>query len=119
MYKTPFANPITYLASWLYGHVNYCCCSGGETPKLKDLQKFLTPYCSLWRDIGLQLGLKPVVLDQVAADHPKTRDCFRVTLEKWLQLNFAITWGDLELAITNANRQSLGYDPLTSSKNGV
>ena len=44
------------------------------------------------------------------------RDCFRVTLEKWLQLNVGVTWANLELAITNANRQSLGLQPLTTGK---
>ena len=57
-----------------------------------------------------------MVLDQVALAHPESRDRLRVTLEKWLQLNVGVTWRNLELAITNANRQCLGYDPLTSSK---
>ena len=57
-----------------------------------------------------------MVLDQVALAHPESRDRLRVTLEKWLQLNIGVTWRTLELAITNANRQCLGYDPLTRSK---
>ena len=57
------------------------------------------------------------MLDQVASAHPsQNRECFRVTLERWMQLNVGVTWGNLELAITNANRQYLGYEPLKSSK---
>ena len=44
------------------------------------------------------------------------RECFRVTLEKWSQLNVGVTWGNLELAITNVNRGSLGLEPLTAGK---
>ena len=47
------------------------------------------------------------------------RECFRATLEKWLQLNVGVTWADLELAITNANRESLGLQPLTTSKENM
>ena len=44
------------------------------------------------------------------------RECFRAILEKWLQLNVEVTWSNLELAITNANRESLGLPPLTTGK---
>ena len=44
------------------------------------------------------------------------RECFRATLKKWLQLNVGVTWANLELAITNANRESLGLQPLTTGK---
>ena len=86
-------------------------------PESKDLQRFLTDYCKHWRDIGLLLGLKSSVLDLVASAHPmQDRECFRATLEKWLQLNVGVTWGNLELAITNANRENLGLQPLTTGK---
>ena len=53
----------------------------------------------------------------MASGHPgDNRECFRVTLEKWLQLNVGVTWSKLELAITNANRESLGLPPLLTSK---
>ena len=53
----------------------------------------------------------------MASDHPTNcRECFRKTLEKWLQLNVGVTWGNLELSITNANRESLSLQPLTTSK---
>jgi len=88
-----------------------------QRPEPKNLQRFLTDYCEHWRDIGLQLGLKSVVLNRVASAHPmQDRECFRVTLKKWSQLNVGVTWGNLELAITNANRESLGLEPLTTGK---
>ena len=88
-----------------------------QRPELKDLQRFLTDFCKYWKDIGLLLGLKSSVLDLVASAHPmQDRECFRATLEKWLQLNVGVTWSNLELAITNANRESLGLQPLTVGK---
>ena len=47
------------------------------------------------------------------------RECFRVTLEKWSQLNVGVTWTNLELAITNANRESLGLQPLATGKENM
>ena len=44
------------------------------------------------------------------------RECFREILEKWLKLNIEVTWSNLELAITNANRESLGLQPLAVGK---
>ena len=89
---------------------------GDQRPESKDLQRFLTDYCKHWRGTGLQLGLKTSVLDQVEADNHIQSERFRVTLEKWLQLNVGVTWGNLELAITNANRENLGLQPLTTGK---
>ena len=53
------------------------------------------------------------------ADYHTLSERFRVTLEKWLQLNVGVTWANLELAITNANRESLGLQPLTTGKENV
>ena len=93
-----------------------CILLDDQRPESRDLQRFLTDYCKHWRGTGLQLGLKTTVLDQVEADHHTLSERFRVTLEKWLQLNIGVTWGNLELAITNANRESLGLQPLTTGK---
>ena len=75
-----------------------------QRPKPVEFQNFLVHYGKHWRDIGLQLGLKAAVLDVVEANnkHSQTK-CFRITLQKWLQMNVGVTWGNLELAITNAN----------------
>ena len=90
-----------------------------QRPESKDLQRFLTDYCKHWRGTGLQLGLKSSVLDQVEADCHTLSERFRVTLEKWLQLNVGVTWANLELTITNANRESLGLQPLTTGKKNM
>ena len=86
----------------------------GQTKK--DLNRSLIDYCKHWRGTGLQLGLKSSVLDQVEADYQTLSERFRVTLEKWLQMNVGVTWANLELAITNANRESSGLQSLTTSK---
>ena len=91
-------------------------CIDDQIPQSRDLHRFLTDYCKHWRGTGLQLGLKTSVLDQVEADYHTLSERFRVTLEKWSQLNVGVTWGNLELAITNSNRESLGLQPLTTGK---
>ena len=119
--STVFANLVTYIKSImllcyvLSLHVVIVIIAN-QRPESKDLQRFLTDYCKHWRGTGLQLGLKSSVLDQVEADYHTLSERFRVTLEKWLQLNVGVTWANLELAITNANRQSLGLQPLTTGK---
>ena len=71
-----------------------CIVLDDQKPESKDLLRFLTGYCELWRDIGLLLGLKPAVLDTVASDNSNdNRKCFRVTLDKWLKMNVGATWG--------------------------
>ena len=92
------------------------CCLDDQTPEPRDLQRFLINHCEYWRGTGLELGLQLPVLRQVEADHHELKERFRVMLEKWLQINVGVTWGNLELAITNARRQSLGLEPLTTSK---
>ena len=86
-------------------------------PELKDFNKFLTEYANLWKDIGLELGIKPAVLSLVESSHFKDdRECLRATLQKWLQMNTGVTWKNLELAITNTTRAKLGLEPLQASK---
>ena len=55
-------------------------------------------------------------LDQVGADHHSLYEHFRLTQEKLLQLNVRVTWNNFELAITNANHESLGLPPLATGK---
>jgi len=80
-----------------------------QKPTENELNRFLTKYCTLWRPIGLKLGLQTCVLDMVkSSHHTEPRECFRVTLQKWLQLDGDnATWQTLELAITNAKREEL------------
>ena len=60
----------------------------------------------------LQLGLNSSLIDQLEADYDTLSEHFRVTLNKWLQLNVGVTWANLELAIANADRESLGLQSL-------
>ena len=81
---------------------------------MKELTRFLTKYCPLWVEIGLNLGLRQTLLDVIKLDHPlNTRDCFRVTLQKWLEQNVHANWKTLELAITNAKRVSEDQEPFS------
>ena len=84
---------------------------GYETPKARDYQKFLMEYCLEWKAIGLNLGVNQAVLKVIEADHHnQCKECFGLTLEKWLQQDIKATWSKLELAITNANRAALGIN---------
>ena len=90
---------------------------GSQRPKPKELHGILTNHCKYWRGTGLHLGLEDSVLRQIASAHPTSeRECFRVTLEKWDDLNVGVTWGNLEVAITNANREHLGIEALPNCK---
>lgn len=92
--------------------------TGNQRPDPKDLENVLADHCKHWKSIGLQLGLRNVVLNRVESDHRNQQmECFRVTLEHWLNSNVEVTWKSLELAITNANRLYLGLRPLENGKN--
>lgn len=79
--------------------------------------QFLAPYGGMWQAIGLNLGLKQFVLDAIAADNPLNQnERFRVTLQRWMEMDVEASWSTLELAITNANRTKIGNPPLKASK---
>ena len=81
---------------------------------MKELTRFLTRFCPLWVEIGLKLGLRQALLDVIKLDNPQRhRDCFRITLQNWLELNRGGDWKTLELAITNATRESKDLEALT------
>ena len=82
---------------------------------MSELHKYLIKYCSLWRAIGLKLGLKDDLLETIAADNAKQQECFRVMLQKWLVQDVNPTWNTFELAITNAQRDNLSLDNLLES----
>ena len=100
----------------MYNYINVSYVAA-EKPRMKGLYRFLTDYCAYWRPIGLKLGLQSSVLDLIEADyHLKQRECFRETLQKWLQQDIHATWRKLELAITNAKREYFGLDALDACK---
>ena len=101
---------------YMYIHAYISTMLGDHRPEPVDLHRYHTKYCKHWRSTGLHLGLELSVLNQVEADYNTLNERFRVTLEKWLQLNVGVTWGNLELAITNANRESLSLQPLATGK---
>ena len=84
---------------------------------MKGLNRYLTEYSEFWRSVGLKLGLQSSVLGLIEADHRlQQRECFRATLQRWLQQDVQATWYKLELAITNAKREYHGYDALDASE---
>ena len=63
------------------------------------------------------MGLKSCVLENIEADNSEQRKRFEITLSNWLKLDGNnATWGVLELAISNANRENLGLKALSESK---
>ena len=84
-----------------------------DRPQMKELNRYLTEYSEYWESIGLKLGLNPSVLNLIKTNNlTRQRECFSETLQKWLQQDTEATWCKLELAITNAKREYLGYDAL-------
>ena len=106
--------------NWLWYYVrdhNYSLLLADQVVDAKSLTEILTPYSRYWKQIGLELGLNASVLDNIEDDVSKQRDRFERTLEDWLKLDQqGATWGVLELAITNANRQYLQLPPLSKCK---
>ena len=83
---------------------------------MSELSRFLTEYCKLWRSIGYKLGLEDAVLNNIQSDCIIRRECFTVTLQKWLEQDAKPSWNTLELTITNAQREELKLEPLKESK---
>ena len=81
-----------------------------------ELDQFITEYCGQWRSIGYKLGLEDAVLNVIQSDNSEQRERFRVTLQKWLELDERSTWNTLELAITNAQRVVQNLKPLEKRK---
>ena len=89
---------------------------GNEKPKMGELNRFLTEYCTLWKYIGYKLGLEGAVLDMIQSDCPTRRERFTVVLQKWLELDAKPTWNTLELAITNVRREEQSLESIKESK---
>ena len=57
---------------------------------------------------------------KIIAQHNITiAERFQEVLELWLLLNDHASWMHLEVAITNARRETLGLDPLTDGKSVI
>ena len=83
-------------------------------PNMRDLNRYVTKrFARNWKDIGIELGIKAHILDNVEINHPlNCEDCFKDTLEKWLKSDTNAMWRTLEVALTNVRRQELGLDPV-------
>ena len=111
----------THNYAFYISHVSNCyilLCFTFQANQIVDensVNEICTKYAVFWRQIGLKLGLDASVLNNVESDYRQQRNCFEATLRKWMNLagNNA-TWGALELAITNANREDLSLEALTS-----
>ena len=72
-----------------------------SVPSPRDLQRhFTATYCTHWREIGIDLGLSDVALDEIEADNPTSvRKCCTAMLAKWLSLDNEPTWKKMFCAI--------------------
>ena len=79
-----------------------------SVPSPRDLQRHFTPtYCTHWREIGIDLGLSDVALDEIEADNPTSvRKCCTAMLAKWLSLDNEPTWKKMFCAIEVVPRVS-------------
>jgi len=87
---------------------------------MKDLHRYIIKkYAADWKDIGLELELKLDILKAIRLNYPhKVEDCLEDVLDKWLKSTPSATWGALELALTNVNRQKLDLDPVDDVYSG-
>ena len=91
-----------------------------HTPTMKDLHRyFIKKHAADWKDIGLELELKLDILKAIRQNNThKVEDCLEDVLDRWLKLTPSATWGTLELALTNVNRQKLDLDPVDDVYSG-
>ena len=92
-----------------------------EVPKWQDLNSRIVPHHAVrWRNIGIELGLVPSLLDTIAENcavkPQRSQECLTAVLEKWSMLDGPkATWNKLEHVITNVQRAELGLYPLELS----
>ena len=91
-------------------HVHCTIESDKPTEQALNRRVVYQGYAVDWREIGIELGLKPEILDTINANHEfhseKCIKCFQQVLYKWLQSKpTAATWKELEVALTNVARQ--------------
>ena len=91
----------------------YICCAENKLPTMRDINRYTKKYATNWKDIGIELGLKLEDLAIIEKDHPlHCVSCFQSMIDKWLNSTVDATWKDLEVALTNVNRQTLDLDPV-------
>ena len=90
-----------------------CGFTENERPIMRDINRYTRKYATDWNDIGLELGLDFEALAIIEKDNPSNCvACFKEMIHNWLRLTDNATWKDLEIALTNVNRQKLEFDPV-------
>ena len=81
---------------------------------MRDINRYTKRHATDWKDIGLELGLQFEILNIIEKDHsPCCVTCFQSMINCWLNsATENATWEALEVALTNVNRQKLGFDPV-------
>ena len=82
-------------------------------PTKRDLNRYvLHEYASEWEEIATELGLDKEI-EVIEKDNRRCIDCFKKTLQRWLDLTSHPTWKMLEVAITNVKRAKMSLGPVT------
>ena len=71
--------------------------TGNKKPTLKKLSNTVKQYAIYWEDIGIQLSVNTAIIKKDNSQNCK--DCFRITLQEWLDATPDATWKTLEDAI--------------------
>ena len=86
------------------------CPSALISDNLADVRELTSEATPRWKELGLQLKLKPTSLDVIAMDSHDTRECFREMLREWLRMaDPSPTW---EALITALKSESVGLRDL-------
>ena len=89
------------------------CCAENGRPTMKDINRYTKKYAADWKDIGIELGLELSGLSIVKKNHPSDCvACFQEMIDIWLTSTVTATWKDVEVALTNVNRQKRDLDPV-------
>ncbi|XP_065887254.1 uncharacterized protein [Dysidea avara] len=88
-------------------------------PAMKELNRYVvTKYAVKWKEIGGELGLKPSVINDIAADFQsfdrnKHENCLKEVFKKWLEVDTGACWKKLELVLTNVDRAGQNFPPVS------
>lgn len=82
-------------------------------PSMRDLNRYVVhEHASEWEEIAIELGLEKEIAI-IEKDNRHCINCFKKTLQIWLDLTSHPTWNMLEVAITNVKRAKMSLDPVT------
>ena len=90
------------------------------TPTPRDLYNYIvTKHATNWREIGGELGLKPEVVNNIAAnfqtfDSSKHENCLKEVFKFWLRADTNASWKKLEVALTNVSRAQRGLNVISN-----